>query len=121
MHYQLNDHNVHEGMYFRAQDVIDRGGKVFLTVPSFNYEEDEEREARLAKPHKIYCNNCDGAGKLYLTIFIGGPYVTPAEKKHVTWHEGSWYEQDAVMFICPDCNGSGLFGRQAARPAAVSL
>jgi hypothetical protein len=121
MPYRLNEHNVHEGMYLRAKDVISRGGKVFLTVPTLNLEEDEERTARLAQPSKVYCNNCDGTGKLYLTVFIGGPFATPAEKKHVTQHEGKWYEQDVIMFVCPDCNGSGLFSRQAPRPDPVSL
>ena len=121
MTYQLNDHTVHEAMYLRAKDVRGRGGKVFLTIPSFNYEDDEERAARLALPSKTWCNNCDGTGKLYLTIFVGGPYVAPPERKRITWHEGSWYEHDTIMFICPDCNGSGLFSRKAPRPAAVSL
>ena len=120
MLYKLNDLNICEAMHRKYQSANDVG-KVFLTIPSLNLEEDAERVERLARKHEVYCGNCDGTGTMYLTVFVGGPYATPAQKKHVTWHEGMWYEQDNIGFVCPDCNGTGLFSRQAPRPAPVSL
>lgn len=121
MPYTLNDTVVPEGMYNRARTVKGNGGKVFLVTPSMPLETDEERAARLAKASEVYCRNCDGCGKLGLEILTGGPYTDATFKKHITPYKESWYAHDIVLFICPTCNGNGLFHRQAARPQALSL
>jgi hypothetical protein len=112
--YQLNGVNVHEGMYMRAKTAQGNGQKVFLT--EFPYIVEAPKAAVNA-----HCLNCDGAGKIGLEIIIGGPFQDATDKKHVIWHEGMYYAHELVVFICPDCTGSGLFSRQAPRPDPVSL
>lgn len=121
MQYRLNDHNVHEGMYMRAKSVSANGGKVFFVSPQLVHGDAEELDKIAKLQGKRYCRNCDGLGRFALQVFTGGPYAAPDQKKHVTWHDGSWYVQDTILFVCPDCSGSGLFGRQAPRPEPVSL
>ena len=123
MTYKLNDHNVHEGMYLRYKSARDKGGKVFLITPTLPLETDEERAARLAKASGIYCKNCDGCGRLGLQMLTSGPLAAGGHRKHTTYtyYKESWYAHEIVLFICPDCNGSGLFSRKAPSPAAVLL
>ena len=117
MPYRLNDTNVNEGMHQAAHQVCDNGGKVFLVIPR-----DEFDELELPLMVTTVCTNCNGTGKLYLSVFVGKPVLAGADaRKHSVFHEGMYYEQDLKEFYCPDCNGSGLFGRQAARPAPVQL
>ena len=116
MTYQLNGINVHEGMYARAKSARANGKKVFITkLPCIVDAPDAAIEA------KTHCLNCDGCGRLSLEIIVGGPYQNATDKRHVIWHKGEWYVHDFILFICPDCNGSGLFHRQAPRAKELSL
>ena len=121
MPYKLNDRTVHEGMYLRAKSVKGNGGKVFLVTPSYEFGDDAEARTKETLAGRSYCANCEGIGKQGLEVFIGGPYTNAEGKKHVTYYEGAYYVHDFIMFICPDCNGSGLFSRQAPRPDPVRL
>ena len=121
MTYQLNGHNVAEGMYMRAKSTKANGGKVFLVMPSYDFGDESEARAKAALAGKSYCANCESVGKLGLEMLVGGPYTNATDKKHVTYFEGSYYVHEIVLFICPDCSGSGLFGRQATRAAELQL
>ena len=121
MHYQLNDRNVPEGMRQRAITVKKNGGKVFLVLPVLEFGDEAEERMKAALADKTYCANCEGTGKLGLEVFTGGPYTNATDKKHVTYFEGSYYVHDIILFHCPDCSGSGLFGRQNPQPAGVNL
>jgi hypothetical protein len=112
--YQLNGVNVHEGMYLRAENEIGNGKKVFLT--EFLCVVEAPTSAK-----NTHCLNCDGAGRLGLEVVVGGPYQDATDKKHVIWHEGKYYAHELVVFVCPDCNGSGLFARQTAGAAGMQL
>ena len=112
--YQLMGHNVYEGMYHRAETGIRNGKKVLFTQ--------FQAVVEASKPaDNEYCHNCDGAGKLGLEIVIGGPYEVPSDRRHVIWHDGKWYTHELVVFVCPDCSGSGLFGRKAESAAGIQL
>jgi hypothetical protein len=121
MPYTLNNVNIPDGMYQRAQTVRKRGGKVFLVVPALNYEDEAEARTRAALVDKTYCGNCDGCGKVGLEIFTGGPFNNAQDKRHVTYYEGACYVHDVVLFDCPDCVGSGLFTRQVPREKELQL
>ena len=121
MQYHLNDTIVPEGMHSRASSVKKRGGKVFLVVPTLDFDDEAEARTKAALAGKSFCANCDGSGKLLLQVFTGGPYKTAAGLRHVTWHEGSWYIQETVQFVCPECRGSGLLVGQAPKPEPVNL
>ena len=102
--YNLNGTNVHEGMYRRAVSARQNGGMVLLTKFIDRLEAPESAKG-------THCGNCDGVGKLGLEIVTGGPYKTAGRTAKGFWHDGAWYVGDLVQFICPDCNGSGLFRR----------
>ena len=112
MTHQLNGINVHEGMYLRARSAKANGSKVFMCMPK---GAGVVEASELATEAGIYCENCDGFGRLALEIFVGGPFTEATDKKHVVWHDGAYYTHDIVMFICPDCNGAGVFTRATAR------
>ena len=116
MSYQLNGINVHEGMHARATTARRNGKKVFIT--KFEYIVPPSEKALEAETH---CTNCDGAGRLGLEIVVGGPYDDASDKKGLIWYEDKWYSHDLIAFVCPDCNGSGLFRRKAAGVKELQL
>lgn len=121
MNYTLNDRAVCEALHVDAKNNKQRGIRSFFVVIDSGLDDAVERRLREALANKTYCANCEGAGKHGLQILTGGPFTNANDKKHVTWFNGQWYTQKTDLYICPICNGSGLFGRQAARPAAVLL
>lgn len=112
--YRLNDTNVPEGMWYRARDLKDAGAKIFLAYPQHPIE------SPLAAKD-THCKNCDGFGRLGLEKFVGGPFTDATDKHNVVWHEGAYYVHDVVLYICPDCNGSGLFYRASTSADKLSL
>ena len=114
MTHQLMGVNVMEGMYNAASNAIHSGKKIYLAqFPWVIPAPDAAAEN--------HCHNCDGCGRLGLEIMIGGPHDDASSKKHIVKIDDRWFTHELILFVCPDCNGSGLFSRQAPRPAPVSL
>jgi len=51
------------------------------------------------------CQNCGGAGVLYLERLVRGGFKTPSQHATCTMYDGLWYENEMSAFDCPVCNG----------------
>ena len=119
---QMNGHNVNEAMHNEGKAAKRANKMAFFTMVESEPIGDKEEARLLALGRdKTWCSNCEGAGQLGIETFIAGPFTNAQDKKHVTYYEGTYYVHELALFYCPDCSGSGLFSRQAPRPAKVQL
>lgn len=51
------------------------------------------------------CENCGGAGYLYLFASTAGPFTSPGQGAGIIskWYDEKWWIGTTVSFICPVC------------------
>ena len=62
------------------------------------------------------CSNCGGAGFVYHTIVVGGPFqavptCNPEHGETVHWNNGAWYRVRDRGERCGLCGGDGIAKR----------
>ena len=64
--------------------------------------------SEIESPNPDLCQNCGGAGKMYIFIATGGPFKdVPGFGKVGHWHKDRWWVGKTFGGICPICNGFG--------------
>lgn len=112
--FRLAGHIVSERMYQAAKATKDISGRVFLTLATPAAGPDLV-PSRFRAAH---CQNCEGAGAMFLEVVTGGPYKNPPNPKRgsedgdmevpASYDDRQWYLVARTRYECPCCHGNPL-------------
>lgn len=113
-HY-LAGRRVSAEMFIRVKSLKDMGKRVLLSTPVPANGADESIPSRFKAQ---YCENCEGAGYLFVEAIMSGPYKdNPGHLREGDMtiecpasHNGAWYRVIKERYACPVCHGMPLSG-----------